>query len=796
MTREKDEVIAVPKPAFLATIIIFVAVMFSVSIVYADHDGGRGGTEDPLCGNGICESGMWFTFNEDCGRCAADCGSCTLIVTWQCRENGWFDTGGTYQGCSGNQKCTFQNQEYRDYSCSSTQGQCTYSVTQTRAQSSNCQACEYQCVNGQCISQPNRAPALDWISVSPSVINADNNERGTISSSASDPDGQNIRLECGTAEGSNNACTSSYVPQNPSCTFDTNPWGNSAGAKTVYCRAFDGTLLSPTKTATFTVQRFEQGTARLYVTTAVSNKYPREGEKVYAYISCYLVDAQGARRDCTRTDTTIRSITIDKGTPKERNYLLAENWNQNSNYDDSNKRWVVEIDTSRYKSEITGCVESEGLEGCGSDTFGVNLLPQISNFTIVPGMVMQGNEVIFSADVTDDVAVSAVKACNNVTATGCEAKFCEMLLFSGNIYRCTYYDTSSLAVGSYTAYVVAVDNTGAWNSTKPGTFGVTYSAANEPKPPGPIPPGQPSPCVPPGCKNLNVTNRYLRTTVEYPDVVNQLFPYTPTGEPNLTRGTNVNFLARVTQGILGNPSSLKECNDADCEASYDIDRFEWKKLSWNDFDNAFVGSPPTAALSCDAYHTLYILSNKTRDPDKGLSAVNQFRFFVTCTPRVTVVPVEKRFSAGELDKKAYDVTVWNPLEAATFDLASKPSDDPVTPLQWMHAECPNPSGCSIVQGNNDAAVLDVPALGSKGVSVFMDTAARSGSYGIKYTATSRSSGKKYEAVGSVLIFAEGLAEFSSVQLIGLLFIAAFGYWLYMQKKTAGGKRKIKIRRKK
>ncbi|MBI4018000.1 MAG: hypothetical protein HY368_00110, partial [Candidatus Aenigmarchaeota archaeon] len=529
-----------------------------------------------------------------------------------------------------------------------------------------------------------------------------------------------------------------------------------------------------TKTAAFTVQRFEQGTARLYVTTAVSNKYPREGEKVYAYISCYLVDAQGARRDCTRTDTTIRSITIDRGTPKERNYILAENWNQNSNYDSANKRWVVEIDTGRYKSTVEGCVEHGGLEGCGSDTFGVNLLPQISNFTIVPELVMQGGEVIISADVTDDVAVSAVKACGNVSDAGCETKFCDMPLFSGNVYRCAY-NTSALAIANYIAYVVAIDDTGAWNSTKPGTFGVVHAGSQVTPPP--IPPSPPPPCQPPGCKQINVTNRYLVATVEYPDVINQLFPYTPTGEPNLTRGTPVNFIARVTQGLLGNPSSLRECTDVDCEAFYDVDMFVWKRMNWSDFDNAFVGAPSTAALGCDTYHTLYILSNKTRDPDKGLSAINQFRFFVTCTPRVTVVPVERRFSAGEENKKAYDVTVWNPLEAATFDLSPAPLDDPVTPLQWMHTECPNPSGC-LITGGNDAAVLDVPALSNKGVSVFMDTAARSGSFPIKYTATSRNDGKKYSATGAILIFAEGLSEFSDTQILGFVFLAVFGYWLY------------------
>jgi hypothetical protein len=57
-------------------------------------------------------------------------------------QDGWYDVGATYACCDGNSACTCQDQEYRDYYCSD--GSCTYSVTDTRTQKTNCTDCDDQ----------------------------------------------------------------------------------------------------------------------------------------------------------------------------------------------------------------------------------------------------------------------------------------------------------------------------------------------------------------------------------------------------------------------------------------------------------------------------------------------------------------------------------------------------------------------------------------------------------------------------------------------------------------------------
>ncbi|MFA7715023.1 MAG: fibronectin type III domain-containing protein, partial [Candidatus Paceibacterota bacterium] len=76
--------------------------------------------------------------DTSCGCTSGSCINCNIL-------DGWYNSGSTYYGCDGNNRCTYQNQEYRNYSCSETS--CTYSVTNTQTLKSGC-AYNASCVAG------------------------------------------------------------------------------------------------------------------------------------------------------------------------------------------------------------------------------------------------------------------------------------------------------------------------------------------------------------------------------------------------------------------------------------------------------------------------------------------------------------------------------------------------------------------------------------------------------------------------------------------------------------------------
>ncbi|MBI4173394.1 MAG: hypothetical protein HY519_01615, partial [Candidatus Aenigmarchaeota archaeon] len=95
------------------------------------------------------------------GQCNGD--PCSGVA---CSGDGWYDAGSQYAACNAGQACAAQNQDYRDYGCSS--GSCTYSVTDARTVYSNCSTCPpascsgatryYNggCSNGQCTFNNNQ----------------------------------------------------------------------------------------------------------------------------------------------------------------------------------------------------------------------------------------------------------------------------------------------------------------------------------------------------------------------------------------------------------------------------------------------------------------------------------------------------------------------------------------------------------------------------------------------------------------------------------------------------------------
>jgi hypothetical protein len=95
------------------------------------------------CSGGSCQNDAYCdgtTSSCGCSSCA-DCSS----------QDGWYDAGSATSCCDGGQACsTCQPQEYRTYTCDGTS--CTYTVTNTRTETSGCSTCNdgSSCTNSYC----------------------------------------------------------------------------------------------------------------------------------------------------------------------------------------------------------------------------------------------------------------------------------------------------------------------------------------------------------------------------------------------------------------------------------------------------------------------------------------------------------------------------------------------------------------------------------------------------------------------------------------------------------------------
>lgn len=256
----------------------------------------------------------------------------------------------------------------------------------------------------------------------------------------------------------------------------------------------------------------------------------------------------------------------------------------------------------------------------------------------------------------------------------------------------------------------------------------------------------------------------LQVTVIYPDVDNFIVPTTPTGKPNFTMTMPIRFYAEVTKtsGLITNV-----CESPDCTATYGIDEPPLTQMSWNEFEKKFYAEHDSLEMGvgdCGQYH---IINVTAVDTVGGLTNTTESQFFLSCTPRITASPVEKRLVLGDASLTAFDVTVWNPAGASTFDVVlSNIREDDELVLGWLSFDCEGEEGCT---ASDDTAILDVGELSSKTVKVKLLSADRAGSYALLFTATAGS--KMYKAGAFLLVFAESLPEFSVAYLVVLFMIA-------------------------
>ncbi|MFA4819454.1 MAG: Ig-like domain-containing protein [Candidatus Aenigmatarchaeota archaeon] len=102
------------------------------------------------------------------------------------------------------------------------------------------QSCQYGCLSlpgpDQCAA--NSPPTFSSVSVSGAFQSyVRNGHTIAVSSAGTDPNGEQVKLKCGSATGNYNLCTGNPVASNPTCSF-TNSWSDS-NDHTIYCALED-----------------------------------------------------------------------------------------------------------------------------------------------------------------------------------------------------------------------------------------------------------------------------------------------------------------------------------------------------------------------------------------------------------------------------------------------------------------------------------------------------------------------------------------------------------------------------
>ena len=281
------------------------------------------------------------------------------------------------------------------------------------------------------------------------------------------------------------------------------------------------------------------------------------------------------------------------------------------------------------------------------------------------------------------------------------------------------------------------------------------------------------------------TDTYIDVNIEFLDVANNIVPLTTDGRniPNYTRAMPINI---VSEGVINTESGMRRCDDRICTAQFKIDIGDFANMNYDPFKRAFTGSSPSNSLSCDSVHTVTVVMTDTRPSGSGgtgATGTETKEFFISCSPRLTVVPLEARAVVGDRGTKTFDVTIWNPKNAADYTLemaTTKPPEDLLV-LGFLDIEGDTGTLPDRISGDHkvDAIHVDAVSWQTRRVSLSNDVGAgRSGAFGLRFVATDKVTEKNYIAFGNLLIFAEGLDEFAAWQLVVIMLIVVLIYYRY------------------
>lgn len=243
---------------------------------------------------------------------------------------------------------------------------------------------------------------------------------------------------------------------------------------------------------------------------------------------------------------------------------------------------------------------------------------------------------------------------------------------------------------------------------------------------------------------------------------------------NYTRGQPLEFAARAKYWVT--PWKYVYCNGLVespdyCTASFSIDFGEFNGLDWTANDR-WEESYNTKGLICDI-HNLSVRVSKS-----GVESKVTKNFSISCTPRLTVVPNIVRSSLGQKNKVIFNVTIWNPTdEDKTFDLEMSSKDDFIR--NYLYFISPNAADCippeTCIQKIEDMFVSNISKIGYNSTPVRLSKAARVGNYETSFTATDQENGETYNAKGMIMIYGEGMHEFSLFWFFVLMISATFLY---------------------
>ena len=415
-------------------------------------------------------------------------------------------------------------------------------------------------------------------------------------------------------------------------------------------------------------------------------------------------------------------------------------------------KWVYRNSSSSREANQEYIVSAivthiSGAEGVADDRFIINRIPNVDNPRAEPLTIRKGERVIIRAEVTDPDTDDRLKLdenmvllCDNSGCSGPNNK--QMTRESGNTFKYTISNTSGMS-GRYIYWIRATDKAGA-NSP-------SYQV------------------------NFSVSSKDIRISISYPDLDERIIELTPTGLPNFTRSMPIRFLVK---GQIVEGSSAEDCTGAKCSAYY-LKNSSWISMRWDEFEQAFNGSLDSRNLECDKNSNLTVKVEKKVDPDKGIYNIMTANFYINCIPKLTVVPHEKRFALGDRDVKAvFMVTVWNPRDEKAYDV--KMIDSLSTGvLNWVEFDCKgmDPSDCD--KNNFEYTIPERSAL-TIPVDLNSVGAARTGLYSIKFEADSE--GKKYSDNGVIMVFSEGLPEFTFIHIIVLIMTALLLVYIQPWKK--------------
>ena len=151
------------------------------------------------CQTPTCNETYDWTCTDICSGTDTSCG-CDSCINCD-NKDGWNATGPSYDCCNGSQKCTCQDQQYLDYSCSGTS--CQYTVTDTRTTEYGCSDCndglvcngQENCVEGTCVDgTPVDCSAYNMVGIATCTNDPDNKDytwdyRAAFTSVCQEPSG-------------------------------------------------------------------------------------------------------------------------------------------------------------------------------------------------------------------------------------------------------------------------------------------------------------------------------------------------------------------------------------------------------------------------------------------------------------------------------------------------------------------------------------------------------------------------------------------------------------------------------